>query len=302
MTKTINDNMSRTCFFCSKLIVDKKTEEHIIPDSLLGKLGIKDKTLEGQGKFLYSRLKVPAHSICNSEFGSRYEDDIINILNDPDKLFNEISEDEGSTSIHYQPSDDSISLISTWLSKIYYGLFYNDYLKIKQTDWKEISKGIIDSDNFRLIQKSYKKNHGFSLPSSLFAFKSKNKDFDLRTFTFPQSILLKIKGLVIVLCIADGYLTKAYLNKENLNFLRQHLTEHEKTNPEFPTYLLALAEILALRLSIPKTPKFAYCEEFMLNMSFSTLVKDPQSFYKIDETVFIENKKDILSSLNIVIE
>lgn len=302
MAKTINNNMRQTCFFCSQLILDKKTEEHIIPDSLLGKLGLKEKTIEGKGKFLYSRLKVPAHFKCNSEFGSRYENEVLQILESPNKLFDEISLDEGSTSIQYQPSIDSISLISTWLSKIYYGLFYKDYLSLDNLDWAEVCKNVIDCENFRLIQKSYRDNHGFSLPSSLFAFITKDDNFDLRTFASPEAILLKVKNLVLILCIGDGYLTKSYLNKENLKLLRQHLTEHEKTNPDFPQYLLAFAEILAYRMSIPKTPKFVYSDKFMLNMSFSTGVKDPELFYKIDDEIFIENKKDVLAALNIIVE
>lgn len=101
MNKAIKDNMRQTCFFCSQPIIDKKSEEHILPDSLLKKLGLKQKSISGKGKFLQSRLKVPAHSKCNNEFGSRYEKNILSILNAPDKLYDDISLNEGSTSIQY---------------------------------------------------------------------------------------------------------------------------------------------------------------------------------------------------------
>lgn len=52
MNKAIKDNMRQTCFFCSQPIIDKKSEEHILPDSLLKKLGLKQKSISGKGKFL----------------------------------------------------------------------------------------------------------------------------------------------------------------------------------------------------------------------------------------------------------
>lgn len=39
------NEFKNTCFFCSEIINEKKTLEHIIPNGLLGKLGIKEETL-----------------------------------------------------------------------------------------------------------------------------------------------------------------------------------------------------------------------------------------------------------------
>lgn len=61
------------CFFCSEPILEKKTKEHIISNTLLGKLGIKEDTLNNDKTLQYSRIKVPAHKKCNDTFGSRYE-------------------------------------------------------------------------------------------------------------------------------------------------------------------------------------------------------------------------------------
>jgi hypothetical protein len=36
------DDLRRKCFFCSEEIEGKNSKEHIIPNSLLGKLGIKE--------------------------------------------------------------------------------------------------------------------------------------------------------------------------------------------------------------------------------------------------------------------
>ena len=124
------ENLIKTCFFCSNPIEEKKSLEHIIADGLLGKLGLKEKTIEGQGKFQYSRIKVPAHSTCNTTFGSRYENEIQTLLDNPDDLYRVLIQEENLVSQTYQPSNDPISLITTWLSKVYYGLFYNDFLKL----------------------------------------------------------------------------------------------------------------------------------------------------------------------------
>jgi hypothetical protein len=296
------ENTTKTCFFCSLSIDDKSTLEHIIPDSLLGKLGLKEKTLEGQGKFQYSRIKVPAHKICNSEFGSRYEKAILNLLDSPENLFTALTEGENLISLTYEPANDSVSLITTWLSKIYYGLFYNDYLKLHEPKWKAVCKEIIESGNFKLIQQSYKDNVGFSLPSSLFVFKLNNEDFDIRTFALPEAILIKIKSLVFIMCIGDGYLTKAYLSPDNMKALRFHLSKMEEENADHPLHLLVFAEILALRLSIPKTPKFAYSDKFVLNMSLSTAVKDPESYYRIDAEILNEHRIQLLKDMNITVK
>ena len=97
-TKTTSniDSFRRTCFFCSEPILEKKTLEHIIPNTLLGKLGIKKETIDvyGTKKYEYSRIKVPAHSRCNSGFGSEYESKVIDLICAPDKLYKSLIEEE----------------------------------------------------------------------------------------------------------------------------------------------------------------------------------------------------------------
>ncbi|TXN37742.1 HNH endonuclease [Flagellimonas hymeniacidonis] len=300
--KTINNNMRRTCFFCSEIIEDKKTQEHIIPDSLLGKLGIKEETVTGKGVFQYSRVKVPAHKDCNSNFGSEYENEILKLLDEPEKLFEEIKKEESGISIIYSPDNSSTSLISTWLSKIYYGLFYNDYLKIDDLEHKETAEKIINTDNFRMIQNAYKDGVGFCLPSSLYVFESDKDFFDLRTFVYPKMIMIKIKKMVFILAIEDGFLTKNYLNEELLSDFRKGLLLEEQRNDKFPLHLYALAEIMALRMCIPKTPSFVYSKKEIMNMSLSTGVKNPEEYYKVDEELIAETRNEILESFNVKIK
>lgn len=300
--KTINDNMRRTCFFCSEIIQDKKTQEHIIPDSLLGKLGIKEETVTGKGMFQYSRIKVPAHKDCNSNFGSEYENEILKLLDEPEKLFEELKKEESGISIIYGPDNSSTSLISTWLCKIYYGLFYNDYLKIDDLEQKETAEKIINTDNFRMVQNAYKDGVGFCIPSSLYVFESEKDFFDLRTFVYPKMIMIKIKKMVFILAIEDGFLTKNYLNEDLLSDFRKGLLLEEKRNDKFPLHLYALAEIMALRMCIPKTPSFVYSKKEIMNMSLLTGVKNPSEYYRVDDVLIAETRNEILESFNVKIE
>ncbi|MBF4472697.1 hypothetical protein [Flavobacterium sp. HJJ] len=295
MTERIN----HTCFFCSQPIIEKKTLEHIIPNSLLGKLGIKEQTVTSKDEIQYSRIKVPAHSKCNSEFGSIYEDTIIKLLDNPDQLYEALRQEEIGMMIQYGPDQSVTQLISTWLSKIFYGLFYNDSLKSQDDDWRNISKEIVSSENFKIVQTSYQNNHGFCLPSSLFVFKTTNENFDLKTLIYPQGILLKIKSLVLVLVIADGFLTKNYIQGDNLTSLHEYMGKVEHEQPDFPVHNLALAEILALRLAIKKSPSFIVANDEILNMSFSTSVNNPQEYYKVDEEEINEYRTQILSEFGI---
>ncbi len=302
MKNTINENMRNTCFFCSKPILEKKTQEHIIPDSLLGKLGIKEETITGKGVFQYSRVKVPAHNTCNSRFGSKYEDRILKLLDDPEKLLEDLKAEGSGISIIYGPNESVTALFSTWLSKIYYGLFYNDYLKIDDVEHKKVSQSIIDTDNFRMIQKAYKDEVGFCLPSSLYVFQSEKDFFDLRTFVYPQTIMMKIHKLVFILAIEDGFLTKNYLNNGILSNFRDKLLLEGKKNDNFPIHLYALSEIMALRMCIPKTPSFVYSNKQIMNMSLSTGVANPEEYYKVDEELIAKKRDEILSELNVKIE
>jgi len=87
----MKEEYSKKCFFCNKEIIDKKTLEHIISNSLLGKLNIKEATLTGEYSIQYSRIKVPAHSKCNNNFGSEFENQILSLLEDTDNLHNIIN-------------------------------------------------------------------------------------------------------------------------------------------------------------------------------------------------------------------
>lgn len=295
------DEQGKRCFFCNELIRSKKSLEHIIPDSLLGKLNIKEERVKGIGDFQYSRVKVPAHKTCNSEFGSRYEDLILKLLEKPDELYEELlKEMPTSVTFNNYPDGSKSSLISTWLSKIYYGLFYNNYLKVSDHPKTKISGEIINSFNFQLVRQGYKLNLGFNTPSSLYVFKTSTQDFNLITVIHPSSIMIKIGEIVFILLIADGLLCYNYLNKLNLENLRGWLKENKELNPDFPEELFAFKEVLALRASIRKEPNFVVTNNMIVNMSFSTYVKDPDEYYKINDEELESNRAEIAKQLGII--
>ena len=292
------NNFKRTCFFCSEPITERKTLEHIIPNSLLGKLGIKKEKMnvvETTECYEYSRIKVPAHNQCNSGFGSQYESKVIDLFANYDKLYRLLIEEENED-FHrfFFPGDDSItSTISIWLMKIYYGLFYHDYLKTKNKSRKEVSKKIIESTNFNMIRKSYKDGYNFHIPSSLFVLNNNNynSNFYLRTRIEPQCILMRIKSLSFILCIGDGGIAKQYLN---IQYLREYLETLQSENSDFPTHLYAFAEILALMSSLPEKPIHFISDREIVNMSYA--FKD---LYPINNDEIKKMRKLFLADFNI---
>jgi hypothetical protein len=175
--------------------------------------------------------------------------------------------------------------------------FYNDYLKVDAEDYKKACEDIINAPHFKIIQNAYKDGVGFYLPSSLFVFQSNNDSFDLKTFIYPQMIMLKIEKLVFILLIGDGFLAKNYLNGNILDNFRKKLLDNEKKDTKFSLTLSAVTELLALRKSIPEEPRFLYSNKEVINMSFSTSVNNPEEYYKIDIDLLNKNRTEIIKSI-----
>ncbi|WP_201770751.1 hypothetical protein [Nonlabens tegetincola] len=104
------------------------------------------------------------------------------------------------------------------------------------------------------------------------------------------------------MAIEDGFLTKNYLNEKLLSDFRKGLLLEEQRNDKFPLHLYALAEIIALRMCIPKTPSFVYSNKEIMNMSLSTGVNNPDEYYKVDEELIAETRNEILESFNVKIK
>ena len=295
----MSNDIKKTCFFCAEIIEGRKTLEHIVPNSLLGKLNIKEEFVTGSRKTQYSRIKVPAHAICNSEFGSSYESKALDLLEDLDSLYELLLAEELSVPMVYSPEDSATAILTTWLSKIYYGFFYYDFLTTQDVHWKENCDRIISHQNFEFVRSSYRNGHGFQLPSSLYVFETGNTETDLVTIIYPSTMMFKIGSLTLILCLCDGYLTKNYLHGEALAKLREFVQIEETENPTLPVHKIAMAEIAALRVCIPKTPKFIYSDSQIINMSLSTAVLDPDEVYRIDEDVLHRIRIEMLGNFNI---
>jgi hypothetical protein len=212
-----------------------------------------------------------------------------------------ITEDKGFP-LEYGPDNSTASVMSTWLSKIYYGLFYCDLITTGNPDWRDICESIVSSKNFEMIRRSYQLGHGFCLPSTLYAFRSNYaQSFDLRTTVVPGAILIKIESLVLILALEDGFLTRQYLRDAPLNTLRSNIRIQEDANADFPGYLLAWAEVLALRLCIPKSPSIIFSEDRITNMSLFTMASDPEDLYRLDDDSLRRERDQIYKDLRIII-
>lgn len=221
------------------------------------------------------------------------------LLDDVDALHETLKSEELSIPMMYMPDESATAIITTWLSKIYYGLFYYDLLMTKDDSWKSICSSILGGQNFNYVRSSYENGHGFQLPSSLYSFKTNNCETDLVTNVNPSSILLKIKSLTLILCICDGYLTKNYLNEVMLAHLREHVRSEDQRDVNFPSHKMAFAEILALRTCIPKTPKFILSDTQIINMSLTTAVANPDEYYRIDNEQLRLVRAEVLREFNI---
>ncbi|HBO2821732.1 TPA: hypothetical protein L4P67_003558, partial [Vibrio cholerae] len=92
-----------------------------------------------------------------------------------------------------------------------------------------------------------------------------------------------------------------YLNGHPLKKLRSWMEEEEKLDPHFPVQKLALAEIIALRKCIPKNPRFVYSKDQIINMSLSTMAKNPDIAYQINEEHLSHVRREVLLEMGIKI-
>lgn len=287
------------CFFCSDPILERKSQEHIISNSLLGRLGLKEQWLNGCESTTYSRIKVPSHPKCNNGFGSQFEENIIKLLEDPEDAYNQVRLAGKTIPLIIYPEESTTALITTWLSKIYYGLFYHDALKTKNDEWRSVCNSIINAENFKLTRKSYKEGHGFQLPSSLFAFKTPYESPDLLTMAYPPVIMFKIKNISFILCLGDGYLTQNYVTEEVLAQIDGHLHDKSINAPGAMLHRLAYIEMVAVRSSIPKQPSFVFSDEFIVNMSLTTLAANPDKCFAINTDEIDKNRLHLYEKFNL---
>jgi len=284
------------CFFCKGEIKSKAdySLEHIIPNQLLRNSKIQNSTLHGSHSSTYSRVKVPAHRTCNNEFGSRYEMRVLEILEDIDTLYKDIIEDTEVREFISGGDDSSVGIISVWLCKIYFGLFYNDFIQERDLKDDSYHREVINDTHFDMIRRSYRDGHAFMLPSSLYAFKVENECFDLKTVALADVIMLKYKTIILVLCVGDGHLTKNYLQGESLEELIRFVSKLEAEHAFLPQNFIC-AEISALRMCIRQKPSFVISENQIVNMSMMTLADYSSDYYQVNGDEVASLRSELLS-------
>ena len=107
----------------------------------------------------------------------------------------------------------------------------------------------------------------------------------------PQALMLKIRGLIFVICVADGHLVQNYLNGEILKKLEDYVDQQVNNNVNFPKESYVFGEVIALLMCIPKRPIFIIGNNQIMNMSFSTMVSNPHEYYKLDESKLDDIRK-----------
>jgi len=87
---------------------------------------------------------------------------------------------------------------------------------------------------------------------------------------------------------------------DTLEKLRERVEQEDEININFPSHKYAFGEILALRVCIPKTPKFISSKNQIVNMSLATLATNPDEKYKIDLVNLKKEREEILRNFNII--
>ena len=96
--------------------------------------------------------------------------------------------------------------------------------------------------------------------------------------------------------ISDGYLCKNYLSGDVFKRFSKSLNTKITGDGLKIAHLYALSEICALRKNIPKQPNFIVSKEnkSILNMSLSTLAKNPEIAYAINDEELKNDRKHFL--------
>ena len=171
-----------------------------------------------------------------------------------DSYKNELEEVHKYPKAIIYPSDEINYLLSSWFTKIYYGLKWFD------------KDDLEDDVNFQLMRKSYKMSKGFNLPSSLYCFRFNAQiPFDFRRVDNIFSI--KIREHFFMISIGDGQLSYDYMNDTFVEEMKFQFYRF-RSDPRF--FLVPLSHLIAVRNNLPKSPSFVIGEKSIMNASIMT--------------------------------
>lgn len=260
------------CFFCGEPIDGKTSREHIFSDKFLEYLGLKQEKVTSSlpRSTSYSKVKVPAHSSCNSGRGSEFEAYILRLIKSMDANLAHLS------AIHTafgEPLNESLRHAFTqWLAKLYYGLLYWEAgLETHvDPDYQRWLGSLLAEPEFAYLRKCFVDQLAFKIPSSLFHFHVPDPPEPAFRFDFGNGLphglfYVRFRNHLLVTALADANLVHQWLNEEHVSSLQLSITQLSAQDPA--EYLHAVAHIWAIRELLPVAPRLEYQDRDILDRS-----------------------------------
>ena len=248
------------CFFCGKSVTTRKTREHVFSDGFLDYLGIKQENVDSSlpHPTTYSKLKIPAHGPCNNELGSRFDNEILQLLpwmdsNVPDLM-----------RIHRQPHGAQLTALreglTQWFAKLYYGLIYWEAgLKTHgDKNYQSWLISLLTTSEFVYLRRCFMEELAFKVPSSLFYFHVPGHPDQGLRFDFANGLPLGIFYLrfgdhLFVSVLGDANLVHQWFSDRQVEIAQSHIEQNLERDPV--AYLNAVAHIWSVRENLPIEPQ-----------------------------------------------
>lgn len=253
----------KSCFLCGHEIHGKRSREHIFGNKFLERFVLKEQRVNfaENGATEYSRIRVPSHPECNSGHGSKFEDAILDVIDNIEHNL-DVMRDLHSP----RPKSLTVAIrerLSMWLCKLYHGLSYWEYHRTEHpdTEYQALVGEALETDLFRYMQGCFARDYAFYCPSSLYYFnipdaESSPVSFDFATRHEVGGAYIKFDNHLLVVVLGDGFLTQHYLNNAMYDVIQNHINKTSDTNPL--AYLLAVSHVWAVRKSLPIEPKLVF--------------------------------------------
>ena len=260
------------CLFCQRRFpVARLTKEHVFAEWLINRAQLQTaKIVFPNGTSTrYSNITVPACHKCNTQFGSRFENQIKGILDDFPTHKRELITNLVQIDNIYTGDDSARTKLVIWLQKLFFGLLYFEahLINVPPDTIRWARTALRSAITFRHTCRSICTGRGYNLPATLLVFElggNSSPGFDFMDCFDPMCVGLKIDRKLFFVAIADGQLVNTYLHGRGLARLRKDVM-----TGRFGTvsHLMAFAYATATRRCLPTSPKFAYSEDQITNMS-----------------------------------
>ena len=272
--------MSRICFLCGEPIQGKATEEHIFANAFLSDLNLKRERMwfKAPTPIEYSRIRVPAHALCNTRLGSKFENYVLGLIRTMDSNRDLLAQ------LH-KPNPPPViarpkEALSQWLAKIHIGLIHWEANRRNHSDPEHQAwlSELLRSPVVAYVRQCLLEFNAFSCPSSLYHFDLPKPveprfrfDFasGLGTFTF----FVRFNTHLLVIAIADAHLVQEWFTDDLVRVRQRFIFEESDRDPA--AYLWAVADIWAVRENLPLAPDLRYRQDGILDLSQLGLARKP---------------------------